>query len=299
MIRHFVSDLDGTLLNQAFEWDRVIESGVRKLLTLGHDFAAATGRTIGGAKTLRGLWELPVYLILMNGSLVLDKKREIILSREVSRETRKLCLERCRKAGLEFITKDYTLTRLGREEYIRRYSAWDMWRKKVLEKKESGYFDQYLGRILFDATEEEILQAPVLKINGLELDDTKYQQLLQELEGALKDAVNAPFADHVLEITDIEASKAKTLGWLSQKLGWKQEETAVFGDGGNDVEMLRSFPHSYAPVNAADAARQAAKEVTESCSEYGVLKKMLELADIFPDTGKKAPSVSNKSAGFL
>lgn len=55
MIRHFVSDLDGTLLNQAFEWDRVIESGVRKLLTLGHDFAAATGRTIRGTKTLRGL----------------------------------------------------------------------------------------------------------------------------------------------------------------------------------------------------------------------------------------------------
>lgn len=84
-----------------------------------------------------------MYLILMNGSLVLDKKRESILSREVSRETRKLCMERCRKAGLEFITKDYTLTRLGREEYIRRYSAWDMWRKKVLEKKESGYFSGY------------------------------------------------------------------------------------------------------------------------------------------------------------
>ena len=50
MIRHFVSDLDGTLLNRNFEWDEVIEDGISRVLERGYDFAVATGRTEEGVK---------------------------------------------------------------------------------------------------------------------------------------------------------------------------------------------------------------------------------------------------------
>ncbi|MCI8375023.1 MAG: HAD family phosphatase [Lachnospiraceae bacterium] len=120
-----------------------------------------------------------------------------------------------------------------------------MWRKKVLDKQESGYYDRFMSRITFNCTEEEIR--------------------------------NAPFADHVIEVTDKEASKAKALLWLCDHLGWKREETAVFGDGGNDVEMLRIFPHSYAPAGASPEARTAASEILPSDREYAVVEKIREL----------------------
>ena len=278
MIRQMITDLDGTLLNGSFEWDERIETGVKEVLERGGEFAAATGRTIDGVKSCGNLWNLPVYLILMNGALILDKERNVIFSREVSRETKDFMLERCSARNLEFITKDGNLTRLSRETYIREYSAWDMWRRKVLEKKHTGYYDHYLSLFSFSCTDEEIRQAAVLKINGLQLDDEKYKRLLRELDEELVDAVNAPFADHVIELTARGVSKAEALLWLSGRLGWKKEETAVFGDGGNDIEMLELFPNSFAPANASEEARRAASQVVSSCEEYGVVEKMRELA---------------------
>ena len=67
MIRQMITDLDGTLLNGSFEWDERIETGVKEVLESGCEFAAATGRTIDGVKSCGNLWNLPVYLILMNG----------------------------------------------------------------------------------------------------------------------------------------------------------------------------------------------------------------------------------------
>lgn len=277
MIRHAVSDLDGTLLNGSFEWDQVIENTISGVLEQGYDFAAATGRTQEGVKNCPGLWSMPVYLILMNGALILNQERRPVLVKEVSSRTKEYFLRKYPKANLEFITQEGTLTRLSREAYIREYGAWDMWRKKVLDKREGGYYDRYMARITFDCTEEEIRNAPVLKINGLELKDEPYGRMLADLANSLTDAVNAPFADHVIEVTDKEASKAKALLWLCDHLGWKKEETAVFGDGGNDVEMLHIFPHSYAPADASPEAKAAAFEILPPNQEYAVVEKIREL----------------------
>lgn len=277
MIRHAVSDLDGTLLNGSFEWDQVIEKEIGRLLERGYDFAVATGRTEEGVKNCLGLWNMPVYLILMNGALILDPKRRPILVTEVSPRTKEHFLKKYPKANLEFITQKGTLTKLSQEAYIREYGAWDMWRKKVLDKKESGYYDRYMARISFNSTEEEIRTALVLKINGLELKREPYGRMIADLEKSLVDAVNAPFADHVIEVTDREASKAKALLWLCNHLGWKREDVAVFGDGGNDVEMLRNFPHSYAPADASPEARAAASEILPPNREYAVVEKIRQL----------------------
>lgn len=279
MIRHFVSDLDGTLLNEKSGWDDVISRGVCRILKKGCSFTAATGRTVNGVKSIRQLWELPVYLILLNGALVLDCQRKVIFEQEVSAAAKDTLLHHFTAANLEFITKDGSLTMLSREAYIREYSAWEFWRKRVLEQKDSGYYEEYMSHISFGASAENIRRAHVLKVNGLLMDRAKYTQTLAQIEEQLPDTVNAPFTDHVLEITDRCVSKANALLAISRQLGWTKEETAVFGDGGNDVEMLQMFPHSYAPENAGEQAKQAAREIIGENTGYSVLKMMLKLLD--------------------
>lgn len=277
MIRHFVSDLDGTLLNGSAEWDDVIGRGIDKILQKGCSFTAATGRTANGVKSLKQLWELPVYLILLNGALILDCRRNVIFEQQVSDSAKEKLLRDYSNANLEFITKEGSMTMLSQEAFIREYSAWDFWKKKVLENKDRTYYKKYMDHISFGVSEEKIRKAHVLKVNGLLMNGSNYAKTLAEIEERLTDIVNAPFTDHVLEITAKGVSKANALLFLSDMLGWKKEETAVFGDGGNDIGMLKMFPNSYAPENASERVKQAAMAVTGCHAQYGVLNRMLEL----------------------
>lgn len=54
-----------------------------------------------------------------------------------------------------------------------------------------------------------------------------------------------------------------------------EDEVAVYGDGGNDIAMLKRFRHSYATKNGSDVARAAASAIIGSCATHAVPKHML------------------------
>ena len=65
--------------------------------------------------------------------------------------------------------------------------------------------------------------------------------------------------------------KASGLKRLVERWQISSEQCAAFGDGGNDIEMLKYCGHSYAMANAPDPVRLAAKHVCPSNEEDGVL----------------------------
>ena len=65
--------------------------------------------------------------------------------------------------------------------------------------------------------------------------------------------------------------KANGLRLLQQRWGIDDSEVVVFGDGGNDVEMLRQAGFSFAMENAADTIAKAAKYRAGSNNKEGVL----------------------------
>lgn len=276
-MKYLVTDLDGTLLNKDFEWDEFLDKALKKLLNNECELVIATGRTLHGVKKSKALWEAPIYLIVMNGAMILDKERNVIFTKALPKDVVKSLLDILKEENLEFITSDGILCMLSKEEYINEYSKWDIWRKKVLNKKDSGYYDEYLNQFVFSVNEEDILQKEILKINGLQLDNQRYQTLLCKLDKLKDKIINNPFADNVIEITNPGITKDKAVFFLKDIFGWKQEDIYVFGDGGNDIEMLNSFINSYAPQNASIEAKKAAKSIIASNEEYGVINKMLEL----------------------
>ena len=276
-MKYLVTDLDGTLLNKDFEWDEFLDKALKKLLNNECELVIATGRTLHGVKKCQALWEAPIYLIIINGAMILDKERNVIFTKALPKDVVKSLLDILKEENLEFITSDGILCMLSKEEYINEYSKWDIWRKKVLNKKDSGYYDEYLNQFVFSVNEEDILQKEILKINGLQLDNKRYQTLLCKLDKLKDKIINNPFADNVIEITNHGITKDKAVFFLKDIFGWKQEDIYVFGDGGNDVELLNSFINSYAPQNASKEAKKAAKSIIASNEEYGVINKMLEL----------------------
>lgn len=68
--------------------------------------------------------------------------------------------------------------------------------------------------------------------------------------------------------------KAWGLAQLAARWGVSPEECVAFGDGGNDVEMLRWAGVGYAMGNAPEAVRAAADEVCPTNDEDGVLETL-------------------------
>ena len=68
--------------------------------------------------------------------------------------------------------------------------------------------------------------------------------------------------------------KASGLRRLAERWGITPEQCAAFGDGGNDIEMLRYCGHSYAMANAPAEVKQAARAVCPSNEEDGVLSTL-------------------------
>lgn len=71
--------------------------------------------------------------------------------------------------------------------------------------------------------------------------------------------------------------KASGLKRLSRRWGITPEQCAAFGDGGNDIEMLKYCGYSYAMENAPQNVKEAAKHVCPSNEEDGVLTVLEEL----------------------
>jgi hydroxymethylpyrimidine pyrophosphatase-like HAD family hydrolase len=68
---------------------------------------------------------------------------------------------------------------------------------------------------------------------------------------------------------------------LLQKLwGISDEETAAFGDSGNDIEMLQHVAYSFAMANASDDVKKAAKYRALSNNEEGVLAAIEQLLEM-------------------
>lgn len=96
----------------------------------------------------------------------------------------------------------------------------------------------------------------------------------QEFKGKVV-AVTSGHGDIDLIIPGLH--KANGIQLLQEKWGIEKDEIASFGDGGNDVEMLRHAGHSYAMENGSQLAKEAAKFVAPSNHEEGVLVVLEEL----------------------
>lgn len=73
------------------------------------------------------------------------------------------------------------------------------------------------------------------------------------------------------------AHKASGLARLAERWGIDPSQCVAFGDGGNDIEMLRWSGRGYAMANASDDVKDAADAVCPSNEDQGVLSTLEEL----------------------
>ena len=110
-----------------------------------------------------------------------------------------------------------------------------------------------------------VMKEPILQVSPF-FDDEQEKEVMK----GLPDCVSSRWHPAFTDITNIGADKGKALLAMAKHEGLKIEETIAFGDGGNDIPIIRQAGIGVAMGNARDEVKAAADYVTTSVDEDGV-----------------------------
>ena len=265
-------DLDGTLLDDD---KSVPEENLRALAAAaerGIHIVPATGRIVEGVpEPIRSL-PFVRYYIAINGAYVYDAKEGKTLYRgEIPAET---AIRFCEYADTLPVLYDCYQYNFG-------------WMSRSMYDRIEEYFAPEPGilalvrrtRELVDDLKETFRQRgdPVQKLQMYFRPDQ--MALRQELFPGL--TASSSLKNNI-EINSVTAGKGPALLALAESLGLERSETAAFGDGSNDLSMIRAAGLGVAMANAEESVKAAAGLITGSNREAGVAQviwKLLEEAD--------------------
>lgn len=273
MIRLFASDLDGTLLNEQHECDERISQGIKELIEKGKVFTVATGRGFNMVQ-LNEAAHLSHYICL-NGATIIDPNGKLLHSEHIDKDVLSEMLDTFEDLHLEFISWNRIYSTYTKQEVIEYRTET---RKKIFGKPMSeSFLNNLIDSFVFSQSKETILKQDICKINYHDDGSVDLSKLNSFLKNHKMELVNAPSGKGLYEITKYGVNKATGIRWLANHLSIKESEVAVYGDGGNDLEMLESFDHSYAPSTGSIEAKEKAKQIIGPYYEYSVIDHMLKI----------------------
>ena len=267
-------DLDGTLLDDDKrippEHLRALEAAAAR----GWVPVPATGRIVRGipepVKALPGLR----YFIVSNGAGVYDAAEDRLLYRgDVPLELALRCYE-----YMDTLPVIYDC-----------YQNESGWMTRSMYEACAPYFPTEPHmleivkrlRVPVDDLKETLRQRgePLQKLQMFfkpeDLDERERQ--LRRIPELFPELVATTSVSNNIEINSVNAGKDKALLALAAHLGIPREDTVAFGDGTNDLAMLRAAGLGVAMANADPKVKAAADEITGSNNDAGVARVIWRL----------------------
>lgn len=269
MIQLFASDLDGTLFNAAHTVDPVILASIRKVRRAGAHFSVATGRTLR-SNTAFG-FEGNVAVVCANGAIVLDESNTMIRFEAIDQAIIEEMATRLSHIQFDYVGERHTYHNYSEAEHAAIYAR-RPWYSKILLR---GMGSVGAPENIYDCTPDLIAGKRICKVNAHLNDPQEIAEASAFVAEKSETIVNAPFDPSMFEITAKGVNKGEAVAWLANYLGLVEDNVAVYGDGGNDIELLARFEHAYATSNACEAAKAAAGNVIGSCAFHAVPRHMV------------------------
>lgn len=269
----YISDLDGTLLDQNAEVTDFTKETLNRLIKGGLNFTAATARTIASAgKILSGL-ELKLPVILMNGVLIYDMStKKYVKINSLSKGLCDLVVGLSQKLGLEPFMYSVSDNQLSTH-----------YQRLISPAMEHFYNER---RVKYYKSFTQVADLSEHTDNVIYFTFIAPKDKLAPLYEALKDneKLNITYYydvyDHelwYLEAFSSAASKEQGVRYLREHYGFV--DITAFGDNTNDIPMFRASDHSIAVKNACKEVLDYADEMIGANTENGVAKYLLTLSD--------------------
>lgn len=250
-IKCIVTDMDGTFLSKGNDYNRERFLNVyAKMKEAGIQFVVASGNQYDQISSF--FEDEDILYAAENGAWIRHRDQELFCAEMDAAAVFKICDVLKRFAGVEFC---------------------------ICGKQRAYVDDARLLPVMSECfptiqviEDYHTIQDTIFKIAAvtpIEETDT----ILKEIEKILPDsmvAVNSGFGCIDINIKGIH--KGSALDVICAYLAITYEECMVFGDSGNDLEMLEKAVYSYAMENASPAAKQAAHNHAPACCDEGVLQ---------------------------
>ena len=263
-IRIIALDLDGTLLNSNKELSPRNLAALEKAAEAGIQIVPTTGRFYGGMPQVIRALPFIRYAITINGAEVRDLETgEVIYRAEMPWQQ---CNEMMREFDTQPVLYDCYMDSAG----------WMTASMKGLidSTVDSPHYRKMLHELRQDVPELKAFIAErrqdVQKVQFFTRDEALRRDALENLDKRYENICVSSSVDQNVEINHACANKGEALKALAEHLGYPISATMSFGDGLNDLSMLRAAGLGVAMENACPEAKACADVLTASCDEDGV-----------------------------
>ena len=283
MIKMIVVDMDGTLLNSKSELDQYTIDVLKRVQNDGVKLVLATGRnytSLKGYAEQLDMKKYDGYYIGVNGqqitSVATDETNYIkVIPNDVAHRAITLAI----KLEIEVIgvVNDSLFVYIP-EELMKRKEEYVIANNITFKERVAGVFglvyQQKYENIYYINSPEE-LTIDVNKVVFAE-EPEKLAEVRPILEKEFIDDFEFAYtSSRWMEAMAKGITKGNSLIELANELNIGLDEILVFGDGENDLSMLRVVKHSIAMANAMDVVKKEVSEITESNDDAGVAKAVM------------------------
>lgn len=260
-MRLIVSDMDGTLLDGTGAVPQSLWPVLSKLRDNGIVFAVASGRQHPTLQEYFQPASAGIAYIAENGAYVICED-EVISTSPLGLDAAQQAVRSIRGIAT---TRDLGAVWCSRDTaYIERADS-------TFRREVDAFYKHLMVVDDLLALDDE-----ALKIAVYDFDDPESGSgpILREVT-PLRIVMSAP---HWIDIMNPNANKGTALRDLQSALRVTPDETMVFGDYPNDLEMMDAATHSFAMANAHPEVSQRAAHQAPSNEDAGVITILEELA---------------------
>lgn len=259
-------DIDGTILDKGGKLRESVKNALKKAMDAGIHVTLATGRRLRAALPLARELGIRLPLVLNNGALVVDPvSGETLFYRTIPVTTARMLIRFADKHGC------------GPVLYRHVHEGPDVYYSRV-----DGDYAQFLARIpdqavrvpdLVEACDFEpvkiVLAAEREAIRNLAEDvrlnlKRRYRVIMEDDDSVFAGKTLLEFFHH-------SCSKGSAVRRVARMVGVPRSAVVAIGDNLNDLEMIRYAGLGVAMGNGPDAVKSAARAVTATNDEDGVV----------------------------
>lgn len=258
MIKLIATDMDGTLLNAKGQLPKEFLNILNKLIEKNIKFVVASGRSYVNLKEIFKEMKDKLYYICDNGAFVVEDNEvssvEIIDKEEVNNII-KACSD---IEGIQIVL-------CGKK------GAYQTECSDELNKEIDKYYNKkYIVEDLYNI-DDDIFKIAICDLGNSAKNSYKVLEprFGQDLSVVVSGAV-------WLDIMNQNINKGNALEKIQNDFNISRDETMVFGDFYNDVEMLKKAHYSFVMENANEDMKQYGNFIAKSNEDNGVMEAIKE-----------------------
>ena len=264
-IKMVAVDIDGTFVRPDYTYDVLrFKRILSHMNEVGCRFVVASGNQYYQLRDLFPEYDDKLSFVAENGAFVKDQK-ELVFTADMSKETVNDVIDVCREYP------EILNVLCGVESaYCQRGTV-----SQEFYDLTTIYYHHLQWVDDFKEVKDQILKfAPTVPI---EKTYEYYDIFAKRLQGKVEPTTSGHGS---IDLIVPGCHKASGLERLVKRWGISSEQCVAFGDGENDIEMLKYCGYSYAMENASQKVKDAAKYVCPSNEDDGVLVALEKIFDV-------------------